>query len=76
MEGDWNVIKIVFVGEVGDLSQFCSSGIGKMWSNPAYILKVTTVGVDNRPDVKSEEKRKIKGNPRSKCVQIEEWCHH
>lgn len=71
MEGNRNVIKIVFV-EVGDLSQFSSSGIGKMWSNLAYILKVTTIGVADRPDIWSEEKRKIKGNLRSKCVQIEE----
>lgn len=52
------MIKIVFVGEVGDLSQISSSGAGKMWSNPNYILKVTTIGVAHGPDVWSEEKRK------------------
>lgn len=65
------VIKIVFVGEVGDLSQIGSSEVGQMQLNPNYILKMTTIGVADRPDVWSEEKRKIKANLRCKCLQIE-----
>lgn len=53
--------KIVFV-EVGDLSQISSSGVGKIQSNPGYILKAMTIGVTDRPDVWSEERRNIKGN--------------
>lgn len=37
---------------------------------------MTTTGVADRPDVWTEEKRKIKGNLRCKCLQTEKWCHH
>lgn len=43
------------------ISVSSGSGIGKMWSTAAYILKVTTTGVADRPDVWSEEKKKNQG---------------